>query len=43
MARGKGEGSIFQRQDGLWAASVDLGRKPDGKRWRKTVYGKTRL
>jgi len=35
--RGHGEGSIYQRKDGRWAASVTLeGRK------RKTYYGKTR-
>jgi len=35
--RGHGEGSIFQRKDGRWAASITLeGRK------RKTFYGKTR-
>lgn len=40
--RGAGEGSIYQRDsDGLWVASVSLGYK-DGKRNRKTIYGKTR-
>ena len=35
--RGHGEGSIFQRSDGRWAATISLeGRK------RKTFYGKTR-
>jgi integrase len=35
--RGHGEGSIYQRNDGRWAASISLeGRK------RKTFYGKTR-
>ena len=35
--RGHGEGSIYQRSDGRWAASITLeGRK------RKTLYGKTR-
>src|SRR5438105_4896353 len=35
--RGHGEGSIYQRKDGRWAASISLeGRK------RKTFYGKTR-
>ena len=36
--RGHGEGSIYQRADGRWAASMTLG--PD--RARKTFYGKTR-
>ncbi|MGI8564617.1 MAG: tyrosine-type recombinase/integrase [Candidatus Dormibacter sp.] len=39
--RGHGEGSIFRRKDGLWAGSVNLGRR-DGQRRRKTVYGRTR-
>ena len=40
--RGRGEGSISQRQsDGLWTARVDLGIV-DGKRKRKQIYGKTR-
>jgi hypothetical protein len=35
--RGHGEGSIYHRSDGRWAASISLeGRK------RKTLYGKTR-
>ncbi len=35
--RGHGEGSIYRRRDGRWAASVSL---PGGK--RKTFYGRTR-
>ena len=35
--RGHGEGSIYLRSDGRWAASISL---EDGK--RKTFYGKTR-
>jgi integrase len=35
--RGHGEGSIYQRKDGRWAASISL---EGGK--RKTFYGKTR-
>lgn len=35
--RGHGEGSIYHRSDGRWAASISL---EDGK--RKTFYGKTR-
>ncbi len=35
--RGHGEGTIFQRKDGRWTASMTL---EDGK--RKTFYGKTR-
>lgn len=39
--RGLGEGSISQRPDGLWMGQVNLGII-DGKRRRRTVYGKTR-
>lgn len=35
--RGNGEGSIYQRKDGLWTAQVTL---EDGR--RKYIYGKTR-
>jgi integrase len=38
--RAHGEGSIYQRSDGLWTGRVSLGWE-DGKRRRKTVYGKT--
>jgi len=37
--RGRGEGSIFQRADGLWAVTISLGVDGDGKRRRKTLYG----
>lgn len=40
--RGHGEGSIYRRKDGRWAAQIDLGRGPDGRRLRRTIYGKTR-
>ena len=40
--RGRDEGSIYQRKsDGRWVGSVHVGYS-DGKRIRKTVYGKTR-
>ncbi len=39
--RAKGEGTVFQRDDGRWVGSVSLGRDDSGKRLRKTVYGKT--
>lgn len=35
--RGSGEGSIYQRKDGRWAASISLGGLK-----RKTIYAKTR-
>ena len=39
--RGQSEGSIYRRQNGLWAGAVDLGRV-NGRRVRKTFYGATR-
>lgn len=39
--RGHGEGSIYRRADGRWAAAVDLGWS-GGKRRRKFLYGATR-
>ena len=39
--RGRGDGSITRRADGRWMARVDLGWQ-DGKRRRKTLYGRTR-
>lgn len=40
--RGKGEGSICQRSDGLWMARIDVGCDATGKRKRRCVYGKTK-
>lgn len=40
--RGNGEGSIYQRKDGTWAAAVTVGVKSDGRPDRKFLYGKTR-
>lgn len=40
--RGAGEGSITQRPDGRWMSQITIGRKPDGKPRRLTLYGKTR-
>ncbi len=39
--RGRGEGGIYRRGDGIWVASINLGYI-DGKRQRKVVYGKSR-
>lgn len=39
--RGHGEGSIYQRQDGRWVGTLELGWE-NGKRRRKPVYGQTR-
>ncbi len=42
-ARGNGEGTIYKNDTkGLWIAQYSYGRRPDGKRYRKTLYGKTR-
>jgi integrase len=38
--RAKGEGAVFQREDGRWVAELDLGWI-EGKRRRKRVYGRT--
>lgn len=40
--RGRGEGSIFQRADGLWVATLNLGYDGKGKRSRRTIYGHTK-
>jgi integrase len=39
--RGKGEGSIYQRDDGIWIGAIDLGWN-GGKRARKVVSAKSR-
>jgi integrase len=40
--RGRNEGAIYQRGDGLWTASVSLGYTDNGKRRRKVVYGQSK-
>lgn len=40
--RGRGEGSIHKRKDGLWVAQVSLGYDSEGKRIRESVFGKTK-
>ncbi len=40
--RGRGEGSIHQREDGLWVAQVSLGYDAQGKRVRPAIFGKTK-
>lgn len=40
--RGRGEGSISRRPDGLWRASFSAGYDANGKRLRREVYGKTK-
>ncbi len=39
--RGANDGSIYQRPDGRWVATVETGYV-DGKRRRKYLYGNTR-
>lgn len=41
--RSNNEGSIYQRQDGLWVGMVSLGYDENGKQKRKAIYGKTRI
>lgn len=36
--RGNGEGSVYQRKDGTWAAVLTVGVKPDGKPDRSGTY-----
>lgn len=40
--RGSGEGTIYQRTDGLWVGALTVGRLPNGKLDRRTVAAKTR-
>jgi integrase len=39
--RGSGEGSIYQRADGRWCATYASGYASNGKRMRRTLFGKT--
>lgn len=40
--RANGEGSIYKKADGTWAASISIGRNDEGKIKRKVFYGKSR-
>lgn len=40
--RGRGEGGVHRRADGLYEAVLSLGTDAHGKREKKTVYGKTK-
>lgn len=40
--RAHGEGTISKRSDGTWEGKVSLGYDGQGKRKRRTVYGRTR-
>lgn len=39
--RTRGDGALYQRADGMWMGSVELGFGPDGKRRRKVVSSTT--
>lgn len=42
-SRGNGEGTVYYNDaKKLWIAQYSYGRKPDGTRYRKTLYAKTR-
>ena len=40
--RANGEGTLFQREDGIWICQIMIGYRPDGKRDIRTFSGKTR-
>lgn len=40
--RGKGDGTLFKRKDGMWVGGVEMPAGPDGKRRTKRVTGKSR-
>lgn len=40
--RGNGEGSIYQRSDGTWCATIGVGYDSTGKRRRRTIFGRTK-
>ena len=40
--RGNGEGSIYQRADGTWCATITVGYDSAGKRRRRTIFGKSK-
>lgn len=40
--RGNGEGSVFQRRDGIWRGQLMVGYTADGRPDRRIVYGKSK-
>ena len=40
--RGKGEGNVTKRKDGRWECAIMIGFQDDGRRKRKSFYGKSR-
>jgi integrase len=42
VARGKGEGAVYKRKDGMWCTAIELPAGLDGKRRRKVVCRKAK-
>lgn len=40
--RGRGEGSVYRRKDGLWCATATIGYDELGRRRRRTYYAETK-
>ena len=40
--RGRGDGTIRERNDGRWEGRIELGYGPTGNRRQKSVFGRTR-
>ena len=40
--RGRGEGAIFRRGNGVWVGEITAGYGGDARRKRRTVYGPTK-
>lgn len=40
--RENGEGTLFQREDGIWISQIMIGYRPDGECDIRTFTGKTR-
>lgn len=40
--RGNGEGSIYQRANGTWCATISVGYTSDGQRKRRTLFGESK-
>lgn len=40
--RGRGEGSVYQRADGKWCATISAGYTANGRRRRRTMFGGTK-
>jgi integrase len=40
--RGRNEGAVYKRADGLWVATISIGYTEKGGRRRRTIYGRTK-